>query len=250
MRPFIDLRNKESIGGEVRILNQYQKEAKILQNTTKSSKYSSEWKEILRFGLTNLGCLHQKESNISAYDLGSSGLMLCFLKLFGYVLNQNKIAPNEPRHKQDIATGIEEHNNDREDFIEATKIIKKTCSRWRVSGGVSNSPGSNCNYQISRAGITPKCIPATIVMSGGVYSKTRYISRVVARGVEINTNGANYIRSEIHILNQYVEEIKTLHITTEKRIGEMDAGNLQLLEKLLGVEQVSDGKLHVAQLKD
>ena len=76
-----DLRNKESIGGEVRILNQYQKEVRILQNTTKSSKYSSEWKEILILVLTDLGCLHQEESNIPAYELSSSGLLLYFLKL-------------------------------------------------------------------------------------------------------------------------------------------------------------------------
>ena len=80
-------------------------------------------------------------------------------------------------------------------------------------------------------------------MSGSIHSKTRFISRVIGREVEINTSGANNSRIEIHTLNQYVDEIKTLYITAEKRIGEMDAGNLQLLEKLLGVEQDLDGKL-------
>ena len=37
-----------------------------------------------------------------------------------------------------IATGIEKYNNYRKDFIEATKLIKKKCPGWRVSGGVSN----------------------------------------------------------------------------------------------------------------
>ena len=37
-----------------------------------------------------------------------------------------------------IATGIEEHNNYRKDFIEATKLIKKKCPGRRVSGGISN----------------------------------------------------------------------------------------------------------------
>merc|ERR1719495_1576074 len=51
------------------------------------------------------------------------------------------------------------------------------------------------------------------------------------------------IRSETHILNQHLEEMKSLHVATEKRIVEMDAGNQQLLEKLLGVEKDLDGKL-------
>jgi len=37
-----------------------------------------------------------------------------------------------------IATGIEEHNNYGRDFIEATRIIRKTLPWVRVSGGVSN----------------------------------------------------------------------------------------------------------------
>lgn len=37
-----------------------------------------------------------------------------------------------------IATGIEEHNNYAVDFIEATRIIKKTLPLAKVSGGVSN----------------------------------------------------------------------------------------------------------------
>merc|ERR1712098_348845 len=51
------------------------------------------------------------------------------------------------------------------------------------------------------------------------------------------------IRSETRILNQRLEEVKSLHVATEKRIVEMDAGNQQLLEKLLGVEKDLDGKL-------
>src|ERR1700677_4152245 len=37
-----------------------------------------------------------------------------------------------------VATGIEEHNNYAVDFFEATKVIKSTLPRARVSGGVSN----------------------------------------------------------------------------------------------------------------
>ena len=51
------------------------------------------------------------------------------------------------------------------------------------------------------------------------------------------------IRSETHILNQHLEEVRSLHLATDKRIVEMDAGNQQLLEKLLGVEKDLDGKL-------
>merc|ERR1712128_85200 len=43
--------------------------------------------------------------------------------------------------------------------------------------------------------------------------------------------------------SQHLEEVKSLHVATEKRIVEMDAGNQQLLEKLLGVEKDLDGKL-------
>merc|ERR1712142_328021 len=51
------------------------------------------------------------------------------------------------------------------------------------------------------------------------------------------------IRSETNILNQHLEEVRSLHLVTDKRIVEMDAGNQQLLEKLLGVEKDLDGKL-------
>src|SRR6185437_15310761 len=37
-----------------------------------------------------------------------------------------------------VATGIDEHNNYAVDFIEATRIIKRTLPHARVSGGVSN----------------------------------------------------------------------------------------------------------------
>ncbi len=37
-----------------------------------------------------------------------------------------------------VATGIEEHNNYAVDFIEATKIIRKTCPGCHISGGLSN----------------------------------------------------------------------------------------------------------------
>ncbi|MEM9400314.1 MAG: methionine synthase [Verrucomicrobiota bacterium] len=37
-----------------------------------------------------------------------------------------------------VATGIEEHNNYAVDFIEALRVIKKTCPGCRTSGGISN----------------------------------------------------------------------------------------------------------------
>ena len=43
------------------------------------------------------------------------------------------------------------------------------------------------------------------------------------------------IRSETNILNHHLEEVRSS--ATDKNIGEMDAGNQQLLEKLLGVEK-------------
>ena len=119
-----DLRNKESIGGEVQILNQYLKEVRIPQGTTKSSKFSSEWKEMLRSALTDLSWLHQGKSNISAYELNSSGLMLRFLKLFGSVPSQNKTAPNEPRHKHEMAPHEELTGQGNFEQV-ATKSIKK-----------------------------------------------------------------------------------------------------------------------------
>ena len=46
------------------------------------------------------------------------------------------------------------------------------------------------------------------------------------------------IQSETHILNQYLEQVRSLHLATDKRIVEMDAGNQQLLEKLLSGEGI------------
>src|SRR3546814_20831928 len=37
-----------------------------------------------------------------------------------------------------IATGMEEHNNYAVDFIEATKITRRTLPHFTISGGVSN----------------------------------------------------------------------------------------------------------------
>ena len=55
-------------------------------------------------------------------------------------------------------------------------------------------------------------------MSDCGYSKTGYISRVVARWAEINTNGASNSSNEIHTLNLYVEEIKTPYVTDDESI--------------------------------
>merc|ERR1711892_334172 len=65
----------------------------------------------------------------------------------------------------------------------------------------------------------------------------------LAQNDKNNQGEYNSIRSETHILSQHLEEVKSLHVATEKRIVEMDAGNQQLLEKLLGVEKDLDGKL-------
>ena len=51
------------------------------------------------------------------------------------------------------------------------------------------------------------------------------------------------IRSETNILNQHLEEVRSLHLASDNGIVEMVAGNQQLLEKLLGVEKDLDGKL-------
>ena len=48
------------------------------------------------------------------------------------------------------------------------------------------------------------------------------------------------IRSETNILNQHLEEVRSLHLATNKRIAERVAGNQQLLEKLIGVEKNLD----------
>ena len=44
-------------------------------------------------------------------------------------------------------------------------------------------------------------------------------------------------------MNQHLKEVRSLHLATDKKIVEMDAGNQQLLEKLLGVEKNLDEKL-------
>ena len=49
------------------------------------------------------------------------------------------IAKFQVENEPDIATRTEEYNDDRNHFIEATKTIKKTCPRWRVSGRATNS---------------------------------------------------------------------------------------------------------------
>ena len=48
------------------------------------------------------------------------------------------------------------------------------------------------------------------------------------------------IWSETDILNQCLEEVRSLHLATYRRIVEMDDGNQQLLEKLIGVEKNLD----------
>ena len=50
-------------------------------------------------------------------------------------------------------------------------------------------------------------------------------------------------RNETIILTQDISNIKTQNTSMYTRIDEMDAGNQQLLEKLLGVERELDGKL-------
>merc|ERR1719470_197107 len=54
------------------------------------SNSSSEWKEVLRSALADLSELLHEESNVSAYELNSSGLIQCFLKLFGSATSQDK----------------------------------------------------------------------------------------------------------------------------------------------------------------
>merc|ERR1711892_1123400 len=69
------------------------------------------------------------------------------------------------------------------------------------------------------------------------------LNNKLAQNDKNNQGEYDSIRSETHILSQHLEEVKSLHVATEKRIVEMDAGNQQLLEKLLGVEKDLDGKL-------
>ena len=54
------------------------------------SNSSSEWKEVLKSALYDLSKLLQEETNVSAYELNSSGLIQCFLKLFGSAASQDK----------------------------------------------------------------------------------------------------------------------------------------------------------------
>ena len=68
------------------------------------------------------------------------------------------------------------------------------CPHWRVTRGITNSPGSDCNSQTSRAGATLKHMPTTVVMSNCGCSSAGYISRVMARGVKTDTNGTNNIQ--------------------------------------------------------
>ena len=54
------------------------------------SNSCSEWKEVLKSALSDLSTLLLDETNVSAYELNSSGLIQCFLKLFGSATNQDK----------------------------------------------------------------------------------------------------------------------------------------------------------------
>ena len=54
------------------------------------SNSSNEWKEMLKAALSDLSEVLRDESNVSAYELNSSGLIQCFLKLFGSATNQDK----------------------------------------------------------------------------------------------------------------------------------------------------------------
>src|SRR3546814_5433430 len=52
-----------------------------------------------------------------------------------------------------IATGMEEHNNYAVDFIEATKIIRRTLPHCHISGGVSNVSFSFRGNEVVRQAI-------------------------------------------------------------------------------------------------
>ena len=66
--------------------------AKVDNAIKKQAKCNSspEWKELLKSALVELSTLLQDESNVSAYELNSSGLIQCFLKLFGSATSQDK----------------------------------------------------------------------------------------------------------------------------------------------------------------
>merc|ERR1719394_861359 len=51
------------------------------------------------------------------------------------------------------------------------------------------------------------------------------------------------IRMESQSLSQSLQESKTLQVSIEKRVNDIDSGNQQLLEKILAVEQDLDGKV-------
>jgi len=59
--------------------------AKVDNAIKKQAKCNSnpEWQELLRSSLSDLGNLLVDDSTVSAYELNSSGLIQCFLKLFG-----------------------------------------------------------------------------------------------------------------------------------------------------------------------
>merc|ERR1719410_610144 len=54
------------------------------------SNSCNEWKEVLKSALSDLSTLLLEETNVSAYELNSSGLIQCFLKLFGSAASQDK----------------------------------------------------------------------------------------------------------------------------------------------------------------
>merc|ERR1712227_990156 len=53
----------------------------------------------------------------------------------------------------------------------------------------------------------------------------------------------NSIKMESQSLSQSLQESKTLQVSIEKRVNDIDSGNQQLLEKILAVEQDLDGKV-------
>ena len=57
--------------------------AKVEAALKKQAVGGGEWRELLRSALGELSALMRDDSSVSAYELNSSGLIQCFLKLFG-----------------------------------------------------------------------------------------------------------------------------------------------------------------------
>jgi len=87
------------------------------------SNSSHEWREMLSHALNELSVLLKDDNNVSAYELNSSGLVQCFLKLFGSAVTNNNNAINA--NTMAVAAGDNKVLGGNNNTISSSKYQKK-----------------------------------------------------------------------------------------------------------------------------